>query len=86
MQKRDKHPDPSWNIGGAAGCGVYMVFTDEDGGTLIFESKSEQEKRSLGILDGMKFSYYIVAHGWTEAMTKLHKKQGLEPYKPLEFN
>lgn len=86
MKKKYEGPDPPWNTKGKDGCGVYMVFTDEDGGTLIFESKSEQKKRSLGILDGMEFSYYIVAHSWTEAMTKLHKKQGLEPYKPLEFD
>lgn len=63
-----------------------MVFVDSDGGTLVFEAKSEKKRRDLGILEGMKFSFYIVAHDWTEAMTKLHEKLGLEPYKPLEFN
>ena len=86
MRKRYEGPDPPWNIKGAAGLGVYMVFTDADGGALVFESKSEREKKKLGILDGMKFSYYIIACNWTEAMTKLHEKLGLEPYKPLELN
>jgi hypothetical protein len=79
----------SWNAGGAAGCHIYKVYEEGDGGggrgVLMIEANSEDEKRRAGILDGMQFVRYIIAHTWEEAMTKHHEKMGWEPYEPFEL-
>ena len=82
-------PDPPWNIQGAVGCKIYKVYEEDDGGAdhgvLVIESDSEEEKRRAGILDGMRFLRYIIAHNWEEAMVKHHEKMGWEPYVPFEL-
>jgi len=80
---------PPWNTAGASGFRIYMVFVsngDDGPDTLVIESDAEQEKRELGILDGMRFDRYIVAHNWDEAMARHHEKMGLGPYTPFELD
>lgn len=80
---------PPWNIQGAAGCKIYKVYEGDGGkpgyGVLVIEANSEEEKRRVGILEGMRFLRYIIAHNWEEAMVKHHEKMGWEPYIPFEL-
>jgi hypothetical protein len=84
-------PDPPWNIHGASGCKLYKVYVaewDEKNkccDALMIEADSEHEKQRAGILDGMKFVRYIIAHSWTEAMKKHHLQMNWEPYVPFEM-
>lgn len=84
-------PSRPWNTGGASGCRIYKVYFSESDlknegrDALVIDSDAEAEKRRAGILDGMKFVRYIIAHDWAEAMTKHHQKMGWGPYVPFEL-
>jgi hypothetical protein len=87
MRKRYDGPDPPWNIDGSAGIRVYMVFFNEHGEDTMIEAKDEAKQRLAGVVGGKEeFRFYVVAHDWIEAMTRLNKKLGLGPYKAPEFD
>jgi hypothetical protein len=86
MKRRNSFDGPA-PVEGAAGFGVYMVFVSENPtcpDAMLIEAKDELKRQENGELYAMKFSHYIVAHNWNEAMRKHHQKMGWEPYQPLE--
>jgi len=79
--------DESSDAVGVASLKVYKVFENDDGTDgMVIPAVDEEKKREAGILNGQKFVRYILAHNWTEAMTRHHEKMGWEPYVPFEMN